>query len=102
MTRKQAIRMHRELWDWLFHHPSKGKKDWPRWELNGGDIEAAAADCFLCEYMRENRKVCDRCPLLWPGGGMCVVVFERWRTARSPATRKKHAKTMRDLPERKG
>lgn len=105
ITKRRAIELHRELWDWLLHHPSKGKRDWPRWLFNGGDIEGADSDCFLCECHNSQHLVnCEdgECILAWPKGGACYNdIFEDWCVAKSPATRKRHARTIRDLPERK-
>jgi len=105
LTKKKAIELHRRvLWDWLYHHPSKNKEDCPRWEFNGGDIPRVSIDCFLCEVSDS----CEDCPVEWPGGDGCMStsdhkagVFKKWLHAKSPHTKKKYAKIIRDLPERK-
>lgn len=106
LTKKRAIELHRELWDWLYHHPSKVKDDWPRWEDNGGDISEALCDCFLCEYKQTT--TIESC-FTWP----CILDWQNrgcfsrkgylglWEIALSPKTRKKYAKLIRNLPERK-
>ena len=103
LTKKQAIELHRELWDWLYHHPSKQKWEWSEWKNNGGNFPSVESDCFLCEY-ELTRSNCKNCLLLWPldhcfnlGDGL----FGRWEDARSPKTRKKYAKLIRDLKEKK-
>ena len=103
LTKKRAIKLHRELWDWLFHHPSKKKWDWPRWTRNGGDISVIENDCFLCEYDKFRKDDCMACPLDW-GGRNCNddnAYFNLWNKAKLLGTRKKYAKIIRDLPERK-
>jgi len=111
LTKKKAIELHRELWDWLYHNPEKAKGDWPRWE----ELEKVMAQCFLCEYA--NRKCnltlfqCECCPLAWPRfdlwsrkGVFCYqkdTPFDKWAKAKSPRIKKKYAKIIRDLPERK-
>ena len=46
LTRDEAIRLHRELWDWLTRNPDKKKMDWPRWK-NFGSMNGY---CFFCEW----------------------------------------------------
>ena len=105
LTKKKAIELHRELWDWLYHYPSKHKGDWPEWVFNGGDISETTHDCFLCEYTDLK---CNNCLLDWPitsdtGDPLscCNSYYVEWVYSNSPKTRKKYAKLIRDLPERK-
>ena len=108
LTKKKAIELHRQLWDWLYHHPLKIKQDWPRWKQNSGDIpeEKILAHCFPCQYVQME---CKECPLEWPdvikgerhrAVGFCAdkSYFKLWRKAKTPKTRKKYAKLIRDLP----
>ena len=119
LTKKKAIELHRELWDWLYHNPSKEKEDWPGW----GKLEKAYGGiflgmCFPCEYARKiqnpkypkSRYQCDSCPLAWPQFDLwqrtsvfCYqegTPYYKWTTCKTPRTRKKYAKLIRDLPER--
>jgi len=94
-TKEEAIRLHRELWDWLYHHPLKGKEDWPKWVWNDGDLDAYNR-CFLCDY------VGSCCPVNWVTTTDCMSkrsYYHRWSKAKTPKTRKKYAKLIRDLPE---
>ena len=103
LTKKKAIRLHRELWDWLYHHPSKHKSDWPKWEYNGGNVKEANNDCLLCEYIQALYAGCDRCPLDWSPTEFCQMgggYFDKWLAARSWQTKKKYTKIIRDLPEK--
>jgi len=108
LTKKKAIELHRELWDWLYYHPTEEKEDWPRWKKNGGDIPRVYADCFLCEYDQQHGgSYCgETCILDWSPPHGCFGsenngAFCRWDRARNPKTREKYAKIIRDLPERK-
>jgi len=47
LTRKRAIELCIELWEWLAE-TGREKEDWPRWE-EFGDI---LSHCWLCEYDR--------------------------------------------------
>ena len=106
LTKKRAIELHRELWDWLYHHPSKIKEDWPRWEKNGGDIPYTKNDCFLCDYLNKViRQSCFRYPCILDWGQQCCfdagAYYTIWDASISPKTRKKYARMIRDLKERK-
>ena len=98
LTKKRAVELHRELWDWLYKNPSKRKYHWPRWK-EIGDIRH---DCFGCEYDRQFNEDCELCPIVWPGGH-CETdnsPYDHWSLADTNATRKKYAGLIRDLPER--
>jgi len=90
MTRTKAHKLHRELWDWLYHHPSKKKSDWPGWKDNGGNASRVRADCFLCEYYYFHFGDCLHCPLFLNN------YFTRWALCASLKTKKKYAKLVRD------
>jgi len=118
LTKEEAIRLHRELWDWLSKNPDKHKGEWPGWEYNGGCNEAAWQDCFCCEFANDVTdedgcvcKDCESCPLVWPITGVCCEpeeydgedegLFTQW--ARSDADSKERtalAEQIRDLPVR--
>ena len=74
LTKRKALELTVELWDWLTNNPEKKKTDWPGWELNGGKIPKLLNDCPCCEYddqhMTHFDDYCEHCPLLeyWPGG----------------------------------
>ena len=114
LTKKKAVEQTREKWDWHYHHPSKvSSDDFPKckeW--------AYFWNCPCCEYVSqygspEYPEDCKRlCPLKWPEGrcsryGMEAPVldghyfwhWEQWKN--SDYYRKKYAKLIRDLPERK-
>lgn len=61
MTREEAIRKHREMWNWLADNPGMMKWDY----LQKFDPEATLVhECYLCEYTDMD---CTRCPLEWAG-----------------------------------
>lgn len=103
LSKKEAIRNHRVVWDWLYRHPSpkRQKEDWPGWEENGGNIPYVKAWCFPCEYIYNNKIRC--CILEWPVYP-CLQYgspYWNWYRAKTWQERKKYAKLIRDLPERK-
>ena len=44
LTREQAIKEHRKMWNWLAEHPDMDKDDYL--ELN--DFEYVENECFIC------------------------------------------------------
>ena len=93
---------HVELWNWLFHHPNKGKSQWPGWERNGGIWPEVEADCFACEVSRD--PACRDCPIIWGekiinGKMQCGhndSPYCKWYYAKSPKAHKKYAALVRD------
>ena len=101
LTKKKTIALHRELWDWLYRHPSEPKWKWPRW----GNFLEILNDCFPCEYTGQK---CSECPLQWPKAKDTFIpcghgsIYYEWANSNNSRTRKKYAKMLRDLPERSG
>ncbi len=105
LSKKRAIKLHRELWDWLYRHPglTVQKREWPEWKENGGRYYHVKAYCFLCVWVKGKGGGClTYCPLKWPGGwcGGAKSYYVKWKDARFNYTRKRYAKQIRDLPER--
>lgn len=72
MTKRQALEITRDMWDWLSHNPDKQKPDWPGMEA-ACDLAGVAtlyADCACCQFVGEGRYGvnCDKCPMIafWP------------------------------------
>jgi hypothetical protein len=65
---------HRKLWRWLRDNPTKPKRDWPGWKINGGTYDIVFGYCFACDYdenMHPYGSDCFCCPLIWPYGWDC-------------------------------
>jgi len=95
---EEAHGRHIELWDWLFHHPSKEKESCPKWEDNGGKWEGVSHDCFACEIDDSVDANCHSCPVDW-GSERCLrwdSPYRKWSDAEPPKTRKKYAALVRD------
>lgn len=102
LTKKKAVQLHRQLWDWLYKNPVKEKKNWPEWEKNGGTIESVDCDCFACEYDMQYRDDCSLCLFGNFSNTACLNgLFSNWDCFKNTKVRKKYAKLIRDLPERK-
>ncbi len=98
LTRKQAIELSIELWEWLAETGNK-KGDWPGWE--NYDV-SCTKNCFLCEY--DNRRtspycfddynLCRFCPY-YAQFGDCdtgASPYSLWHTDSDINSRKKYAK----------
>jgi hypothetical protein len=100
MTEAQYKEAHIALWDWLFHHPSMGKKDWPGWKEKGGQYEDIENYCFACQSCSGNDAPywvnCGSCPLEITPCGDDESPFEYWFWSYSPRIRKKYALIIRD------
>ena len=107
---KEELRLHRELWDWLSHRPTKSKGQWPGWRCNGGNVFTVCNQCFLCEVGLVQNGKCnggERCPADWSTFSTCCSptssyenrgYYTRWRRAMSSRTKKKYALLIRDIP----
>ena len=114
LTKKQAIKLHRRLWNWLAENPGKNKEQWPEWEFNGGKVVRMIADCPACEYAHMKQGInfpCDVCPIVWPGfscqhkkdNNIYNGLYQDWNCEDSDiysSKRKKLALKIANLPER--
>ncbi len=107
LSRKKALEITRDLWDWLAKHPSKRKEDWVGWEYNGGKIGTMSNNCPCCEYigfiplkdipLKDNCS--EICPLknLWKKGCMIETsAFQRWYVSKDERIKQKYAKQIAD------
>ena len=109
LTKDEAIRLHRELWDWLSKNPLKRKDQWPGWEGYEIDNPAEFAYCFACwhdgQYPIDD--TCEKCLLefipneFMPGSHFYCLggLFEDWQNAKRDK-RVRIAEQIRDLPVR--
>ncbi len=99
LTKKQAIKLHRELWDWIAAHPLEDKMAWPGW----GEYGYCFNDCIFCHYsMVIKGASCEKCPALgkWAPGyfgfGALPTPMSECCAPRSPYTQWKVAKGTHD------
>jgi hypothetical protein len=103
MTRKEGIKLHREMWRWLADNPWAEKLDWPRWERNGGDIDIIISLCFACEIIGRDNCTNDKCVFVWRVRH-CEEMnseYNKWRRAKQDRWRTYWAKKIAELPLRK-
>lgn len=87
ITRREALEIHVELWDWLAETGCEDKLLWPGWGTYG-DMRNS---CPCCEYSQGNCKIC---PMkdFWE---TCLLIesdFYLWNKADSKEERKKYAR----------
>ncbi len=87
LTRKKAISISIELWEWMAKYGSKDKSRWPGWETYG-KMDMA---CALCEYVGYDACL-PKCPLGPKFGGCESTAYEDWADADTKYDRKTHAK----------
>lgn len=109
---KQAKQLYYEEWDWLAENPVKKdgslneKRDWPRWEENGGDVPYVFDRCFACFVDAARGGGCIGCPCDWGNGrngcNLPGSPFYEWNLTKTPRTRKKYALLVRDAWKEEG
>ena len=96
LTKKKALEISIELWEWLAETGSDNKEDWPGWAKYG----RMECTCALCEYSRRQQKnkpwwACTPCPLykiqIQSKAFTCHEFFEYWEWADDLDYRKKYA-----------
>lgn len=72
LTREQAIKEHRKMWNWLAEHPEKWKDDY--FKIHHEQFSHINNDCFLCEYDYQNGgKYCgEKCIIDWGNAVGCM------------------------------
>ena len=113
ITKKRAIKLHRELWSWLSEHPKAEKSEWPGWKKNGGTELEIEHYCFCCEYVKqfvnyyEEDLNCKLCPVKWPDESCQapfiskkMYLFDKWHYAYMDE-KIEFAKQISKLPERR-
>uniref|UniRef100_A0A6M3KDM5 Uncharacterized protein n=1 Tax=viral metagenome TaxID=1070528 RepID=A0A6M3KDM5_9ZZZZ len=77
LTKREALVICRELWEWLRDHPRRRKDDWPEW----GKYGRMNSNCPACEYCEQQDLHCWECILPWPDGNCCAPAspFTAWR-----------------------
>lgn len=102
LTRKQAIKLHREMWSWLAETGAKCKSNWPRFK----DLYETAGYCFCCEFeeIHKGHYCGATCILVWPpddrGCSEQNDPFTKWYSAKTKKTRQKYARIIAELPAR--
>ena len=89
LTKKKALDISIELWEWLAEDGSRRKSDWPGWGKYGG----MRADCPLCEYTSraEHRDQISLCRYTCLLKGCYSLSYGRWALAEIKSDRKKYA-----------
>ncbi len=107
LTKKKAIKLFREHWQWLTETGTIWKDEWPEHDFEEDPISGG---CFLCEYLDQKEaelgknEDCDNCPIDWGTSKTCVgdskSPFMKWIHSQTVPTCKKYAKIVSELPEK--
>lgn len=124
LLRKEAIRLHRKMWNWIADKEEKGNNV-GKWEfICIEELPIVDSDCFCCEYAcqkaeengEEYEYRCKYCPLEWDNanknllfmccdnevGGDDEGLYYQWRKKSISLEEKaKIARQIANLPERK-
>ncbi len=78
LTKKKALEIAIELWEWMVDNPGKFKLEWPGWEVYG-EMEG---DCPFCEYDNRHpfKRKCN-CPLKEKYDSCFASAFGEWDEA---------------------
>lgn len=103
LTREQAIKEHRDQWQWQAENPMLPKSKYPK--FTG---VKPLKECYLCQFTHFN---CSKCPVEWPKTCEAPYTaksipcmnsyFYQWEKATLPEERSRLAALIRDLPEKK-
>lgn len=88
LTKKEAIRRHRLMWNWIAQTSIQEQRCVTKREALehfGWNPVKLFADCWCCTYAEENHKnqlldshFCDFCPVQWPNPeGCCSALYIR-------------------------
>lgn len=104
LTKKEMLRRHWILWNWLAEHPECENKLEAFISLGwngGGDIDHPNNNCYLCEIDTLNWDtygVCEKCPLGENAGFDCDCdAFQQWDYSDTKKNRRKYALLIRDV-----
>lgn len=67
LTKEEAIRRHRMMWEWIGNETLKAKRCIGKEEVFdhfGWNIDEVDCACWCCEY---TGITCTECPIKWPG-----------------------------------
>ena len=101
MTKKDALDLSIELWEWMARTGAELKEDWPGFEDIRED-DMPVYECFMCEYA-SGKGGCEDCPYFQDHAHRCYIFewevctqghyapFDEWEEARTIEERKIHA-----------
>lgn len=113
MTREEAIKNHRKMWNWIADQIRDGRKDVTishlkeKYLIEHNFIPALIFHhCFCCEYVLQESNdyddYCESCPFIWGNEKHCEDGYfcenEGWNWA---VFNKENAKEIANLPEKR-
>jgi len=84
LTKQKALELTAELWEWIGsappEEPPRWKHQWPRWKINGGDIQSMPYNCPCCAYAVQ------QCPSITPPCACCPIPQWQITTCMKPGS----------------
>ena len=94
LTKRKAINIAIERWEWAAETGSNYKEDWP----GGKAYPEFRRHCPLCEYDGRHKRDCKSCPY-YQKYGFCAALgspYSKWSKRRTKKARKLYAKQCLD------
>lgn len=104
LTKKEAVRLHRQLWNRIADKTLKEKRCVVKEDvIEEITDETVLENCFCCEYDGKIRDDCECCPILWPQKEYCTYVgspYSEWQRTADYKRAAELARQIAELPER--
>lgn len=106
LTREEAVKRHRELWNWLADNPLiegrlSQKADHPKWGKEWPLASEVENYCWCCVYdTQSGSRDCRFCPVSWLNETSCMYLYPVWEWEESYTIRAAWARQIANLPER--
>lgn len=107
LTKKEVVRKHRAMWNWIADYIEKKKEGQciPKLKIMYLEEhnETPLCSCYCCEYNKQLDDDCKFCPVIWGSNSGCYGEKSLYRQCMCATTWQKQANLARliaDLPER--
>ena len=107
LTKREAVRKHRSMWNWIADYIEEKKEAQRISELKEIYVnehnETPSFLCYCCEYDEQLDDDCEFCPVIWGSNSGCYGEESLYHQCRYATTWQKQANLARliaNLPER--
>lgn len=64
-NKEKALQEYRKMWEWIARESKEHKRKVSKQEYTESHHLSLLFDCWLCEYVQDVPKRCDKCPILF-------------------------------------